>query len=127
MARQMPVWTIFFVVAGMASLGLPGLSGFVAEVHIFIGAFRAYPVVGALAVLTAAITATYLLRMFSQTFFGPLNPRWSGLREITWAERASYRLSFLTDASTTWQRVSFSALKAMAPGTVDIIESKARI
>jgi hypothetical protein len=46
---------------------------------------------------------------------------------ITWAERASYRLSFLTDASTTWQRVSFSALKAMAPGTVDIIESKARI
>ena len=42
----------------MASLGLPGLSGFVAEVHIFIGTFRAYPVVGALAVLTAASTAT---------------------------------------------------------------------
>jgi len=46
---------------------------------------------------------------------------------ITWAERAGYRLSFLTDASTTWQRVSFSALKAIAPGTVDIIESKVRI
>lgn len=88
MARQMPIWTVFFVIAGLASLGLPGMSGFIAEVHIFIGAFRAYPVVGGLAVLTAAITATYLLRMFSQAFFGEFNPRWSGLREINYRERA---------------------------------------
>jgi len=88
MAKQMPIWTVFFVIAGLASLGLPGMSGFVAEVHIFIGAFRAYPVVGGLAVLTAAITATYLLRMFSQAFFGEFNPRWSELKEITYAERA---------------------------------------
>ena len=86
-ARVMPLWAVFFVIAGLASLGLPGLSGFVAEVHIFIGAFRAYPIVGGLAVLTAAITATYLLRMMSQAFFGEMNPRWSGLREITWGER----------------------------------------
>ncbi|MBM3138909.1 MAG: NADH-quinone oxidoreductase subunit M [Candidatus Rokubacteria bacterium] len=88
MARQMPVWAIFFVIAGLASLGLPGLSGFVAELHIFIGAFRAYPVVGGLAVLTAAITATYLLRMFSSVFFGEFSTRWSALKEITWPERA---------------------------------------
>jgi NADH-quinone oxidoreductase subunit M len=87
MAKQMPIWTVFFVVASLASLGLPGLSGFVAELHIFIGAFRSYPIVGGLAVLTAAITATYLLRMLSQSFFGEMNPRWSGLREMTWAER----------------------------------------
>jgi NADH-quinone oxidoreductase subunit M len=88
MAKQMPIWTIFFVFASLASAGLPGLSGFIAEVHIFIGAFRAYPIVGGLAVLTAAITATYLLRMLSQAFFGEMNPRWSTLTEITWAERA---------------------------------------
>jgi len=88
MAKQMPIWTVFFILASLASLGLPGLSGFVAEVHIFIGAFRAYPIVGGLAVLTAAITATYLLRMLSQAFFGEMNPRWTGLKEITWAERA---------------------------------------
>ncbi|MDA0269678.1 MAG: NADH-quinone oxidoreductase subunit M [Chloroflexi bacterium] len=88
MAKQMPIWTIFFVLASLASLGLPGLSGFIAEVHIFIGAFRSYPIVGGLAVLTAAITATYLLRMLSQAFFGEMNPRWTGLKEITWAERA---------------------------------------
>jgi NADH-quinone oxidoreductase subunit M len=88
MAKQMPIWTIFFIIGSMASLGLPGLSGFVAELHIFVGTFRAYPLVGGLAVLTAAITATYLLRMFSQAFFGEMNPRWSGLNEITWTERA---------------------------------------
>ena len=88
MAKQMPIWTIFFVIASLASLGLPGLSGFIAEVHIFIGAFRSYPIVGGLAVLTAAITATYLLRMFAQAFFGEFNERWSGLKEITYAERA---------------------------------------
>ena len=88
MAKQMPVWAAFFVIAGLASLGLPGLSGFVAELHIFIGAFRAYPVVGGLAVLTAAITATYLIRMFAQSFFGEMHPAWSGMREMTWPERA---------------------------------------
>ena len=88
MAKQMPIWTVFFILASLASLGLPGLSGFVAELHIFVGTFRAYPIVGGLAVLTAAITATYLLRMFAQAFFGEMNPRWTGLREITWTERA---------------------------------------
>ena len=88
MARVMPVWSIFFVIAGLASFGLPGLSGFVAELHIFIGAFRAYPVVGALAVITAAITATYLLRMFAQAFYGEPSPRWASLSDITWPDRA---------------------------------------
>lgn len=96
LARQMPIWTIFFVIAGLASLGLPGMSGFVAEVHIFIGAFRAYPIIGGLAVLTAGITATYLLRMFSQAFFGEFDTRWSHLGDITWAERAGAAVLAIT-------------------------------
>ena len=86
MAKQMPIWSIFFIFAAMASLGLPGLSGFIAEVHIFIGTFRAYPIVGGLAVLTAAFTATYLIRVLAQAFFGEMNPRWAHLQEITWTE-----------------------------------------
>lgn len=89
MARQMPIWAVFFVIAGLASFGLPFLSGFIAEFHIFVGAFQAYPLVGALAVLTAAITATYLLRMFAQAFFGDPSPRWSDVGEMTWTERAA--------------------------------------
>ena len=89
MARQMPIWAVFFVIAGLASFGLPFLSGFIAEFHIFVGAFQAYPLLGALAVLTAAITATYLLRMFAQAFFGDPSPRWSDVGEMTWTERAA--------------------------------------
>ncbi len=88
MAKQMPIWSIFFIFASMASLGLPGLSGFIAELHIFIGTFRSYPIVGGLAVLTAAITTTYLIRILAQAFFGEMNPRWAHLQEITWMERA---------------------------------------
>jgi len=89
LATKMPVWSIFFVIAGLASLGLPGLSGFVAELHIFIGVFQAYPIIGGLAVLTAAITATYLLRMFSTMFFGPVSSKWDKLNDMTYLERVS--------------------------------------
>jgi NADH-quinone oxidoreductase subunit M len=88
LAKQMPIWSVFFVFASLASLGLPGLSGFIAEVHIFIGAFRSYPIVGGLAVLTAAITTTYLMRALAQSFFGEANPKWDSLNEMTWIERS---------------------------------------
>jgi hypothetical protein len=44
---------------------------------------------------------------------------------ITWAERAHYRLIFLTDGSNPWQRVSFSALQSLAPAHVEIVERAA--
>ncbi len=85
-AQKMPLWAGFFVLAGMASFGLPGLSGFVAEFNIFVGLFRTYPVLGGIAVFVAAITAAYVLRMFAIAFFGELNPRWASLKEISVAE-----------------------------------------
>ncbi|MDO8616756.1 MAG: NADH-quinone oxidoreductase subunit M [Dehalococcoidia bacterium] len=82
-ARRMPRHSAFFAIAGLSSLGLPGLAGFVAEFHIFVGAFRAgYWWAGALGILAAAITATYILRMLAHAYFGPLNERWEGLKEM---------------------------------------------
>lgn len=89
LARHVPVVAALFAVAGFASLGLPGLSGFVAEFLIFAGLFERYPWFGALAVLGAAITATYILRLLATAFFGPVNPRWEGLRGPTAAEGLS--------------------------------------
>jgi len=89
LAKVMPIWVIFYAIAGLANVGLPGLSGFTAEFHIFVGTFRTYPLAGALAIFAAALTATYMLRMFSVVFFGPLNPRWASLKEMTLLERAS--------------------------------------
>lgn len=82
LARTMPWFTGFFAIACLASLGLPGLSGFVAELLIFLGAFETYPVVGLLCIATVALAATYMLRMVSRAFFGPLDPRWANLRDL---------------------------------------------
>ena len=52
-------------------MGLPGLSGFVAELLVFLGLFKTYPVLGMLGIIGAAITAVYILRLLAKVFFGP--------------------------------------------------------
>ncbi|MCH7997856.1 MAG: NADH-quinone oxidoreductase subunit M [Chloroflexi bacterium] len=87
LAQKTPRLAAFFAIAGLSSLGLPGLAGFVAEFHIFVGAFNTYPWAGALGILAAAITATYILRMLAMVFFGPFNERWAGLKEMRRGEQ----------------------------------------
>jgi len=89
LVNRMPLFVFFFGVAGLASLGLPGLSGFVAEFHIFVGAFKTYPWAAALGIFAAAMTAVYILRMMSMAMFGPVDDRWKELREMTVLERAT--------------------------------------
>jgi NADH-quinone oxidoreductase subunit M len=82
-AQRMPRHAAFWTIAGLSSLGLPGLAGFVAEFHIFVGVFRAgYWWAGALGILAAAITATYILRMLGRAYFGPFNEKWEKLVEM---------------------------------------------
>ena len=89
-AKKMPKHSAFWAIAGLSSLGLPGLAGFVAEFHIFVGTFRAgYEWAGALGILAAAITATYILRMLARAYFGPLNEKWEGLREMRIGEQVA--------------------------------------
>ena len=76
MAKPMRTTTALFVIAGLTSLGLPGLSGFVAELLVFLGLFQTYPILGALAVIGAAITAVYILRLVAKVFFGTTDQRW---------------------------------------------------
>jgi len=68
---------------GLTSLGLPGLSGFVAEFLIFMGVFRTYWPLAILAIIAAAITAVYIMRLLAKVFFGPLDPRWEHLKEAS--------------------------------------------
>ncbi|MGI8554506.1 MAG: complex I subunit 4 family protein [Dehalococcoidia bacterium] len=82
LVARMPRFVTFFVIAGFASFGLPGLSGFVAEFNIFVGTFRTYPLFGALGVFATVLTAAYIMRFFAFMFFGQLNPRWSALRDL---------------------------------------------
>ena len=89
LVHRMPLFVFFFGLAGLASLGLPGLSGFVAEFHIFVGAFRTYPWAGALGIFAAAMTAVYILRMMSMAMFGPVDDKWNDLKEMTYLERGT--------------------------------------
>ena len=87
LSKRMGVTGIFFTVAALTSLGLPGFSGFVAEFLVFVGTFRTYPFLGFLAILGAAITAVYMLRLLSKVFFGPLPSQWEGLSDASRHEK----------------------------------------
>ena len=76
LTKRMGITASLFVVAGLTSLGLPGLSGFVAELLVFLGLFQTYPVLGILGVVGAAITAVYILRLMAKVFFGQLGEQW---------------------------------------------------
>jgi NADH-quinone oxidoreductase subunit M len=89
LVHRMPLFVFFFGIAGLASLGLPGLSGFVAEFHVFVGAFKTYPWAAALGIFAAAMTAVYILRMMAMSFFGPFNEKWAELQEMTVLERGT--------------------------------------
>jgi len=83
LASRMPVNSFFFAIAGLASLGLPGLSGFIAEFMVFTGAFRTYLPLAILAVIGAALTAVYILRLLARTFMGEADEQWAGLTDAS--------------------------------------------
>jgi NADH-quinone oxidoreductase subunit M len=85
---RMGVICFFFAIAGLCSLGLPGMSGFIAEFMVFTGAFRTYLPLAILAVVGAAITAVYILRLLARTFFGEPDVQWSGLSDAGVMEKS---------------------------------------
>src|SRR3990170_1811041 len=88
LAHRMPFIATIMVVAGLASLGLPAMSGFVAEVTVFLGAAGRFQAPTILAVLGIVLTAGYILWMIQRVFWGEPSPRWEGLTDATaWWER----------------------------------------
>ena len=100
----MPFLSVGYIIAGLASLGLPGLSGFVAEMTIFLGSFESSPIYDAVlgdgnlfrhafALVTTTsivITAVYILRVVGKLLFGPVqNEHHRQLDDAHWYERFS--------------------------------------
>ena len=86
LAGRMPIVAIALAIAGFASLGLPGLSGFVSEVLVFFGGFRAYPWPTAFAVLGIILAAGYILWMLERSLFGPTRERFADLTDASLLE-----------------------------------------
>ena len=92
--KVIPFLSVAYVIAGLASLGLPGLSGFVAEMTIFVGAFQHhetfYRIVTIVAVSSIVITAVYILRVVAILLLGPTtNKHFEVLTDAKWYEKIS--------------------------------------
>ncbi|MCL4543625.1 MAG: NADH-quinone oxidoreductase subunit M, partial [Chloroflexi bacterium] len=81
LAAKMPAIAVTFVVAGLASLGLPGMSGFVAEFLVFIGTFPVWQLATILGAFGIVVTAGYLLWMLERVFMGPISEKWAHLTD----------------------------------------------
>ena len=89
--KVMPfIMTILFIV-GLCSLGLPGFSGFVAEVTVFMGSWQNpdafYRIATIAACMSIVVTAVYILRAISQAAMGPLKEGFTRLSDATWNEK----------------------------------------
>ena len=82
-AKRMPMLATLFTFAALASLGLPGLAGFVAEYMVFTGSFQVWTAVTVVSVFTMILTAAYLLWMIKRVFYGPFNKRWDWLPDAS--------------------------------------------
>ena len=78
LAKKMPVYTGVMAIAFFAAIGLPGMSGFISEVLVFLGSFKTYPVLTIISGLSIILGASYMLWTLQKIFFGNLPEKWQG-------------------------------------------------
>ncbi|EEF61134.1 complex I subunit 4 family protein [Pedosphaera parvula] len=84
--RVAPVFCGLMGISIFASLGLPGLNGFIGEFLIFKGSFPIVTWATAMSVIGLLVTAIFLLTIIQRVFNGPLNAKWAGLPDLTLKE-----------------------------------------
>ncbi|MFZ5648550.1 MAG: complex I subunit 4 family protein [Bacillota bacterium] len=82
LARQTPRLAVAFMMAAMASLGLPGLISFIPEFTIFVASFKVYGGLAVIGIAGIILTALYVLRAGANTLFGPPRPEYDHLEDI---------------------------------------------
>ena len=91
--KVMPFTISILFIVGFCSLGLPGLSGFVAEMTIFMGSWEHpdmfHRIATILACMSIVVTAVYILRAIGKTAMGPLKQEYSDLKDATWNEKSA--------------------------------------
>ena len=89
--KVMPFISTVFVIAGLCSLGLPGFSGFVAEMTVFMGSWQnsvgAYRVATIISAASIVVTAVYILRATGKTIMGPISSEHALLSDASWNEK----------------------------------------
>lgn len=118
-----PFISTVFVIAGLCSLGLPGLSGFVAEMTVFMGAWQNpdgwYRLATILAIASIVVTAVYILRATGKTIMGPMSSVYEKLPDATWNEKLAAGLLITGIVIIGVAPILIS--KLIAPGTENIM------
>ena len=87
LANRMPVYTVLFAISLFASMGMPGLNGFIGEFTILRGAFEVSAIWAGFAVLGIVLGAAYLLWLFQRVMLGPItDPKNEGVRDMNLRE-----------------------------------------
>jgi NADH-quinone oxidoreductase subunit M len=118
--KVMPFASAVMFIAGLASLGLPGLSGFVAEMTVFMGSWERqgnlYKVATILACASIVVTAVYVLRAIGSTVMGPLDKeKYASLGDAAWYER--WAAVILVIGILAMGMLPFWLNELVAPGT----------
>jgi NADH-quinone oxidoreductase subunit M len=118
--KVMPFASAVMFIAGLASLGLPGLSGFVAEMTVFMGSWERqgtlYKVATILACASIVVTAVYVLRAIGSTVMGPLDEqKYGNLGDAAWYER--WAAVILVIGILAMGMLPFWLNELVAPGT----------
>jgi NADH-quinone oxidoreductase subunit M len=91
LSKKLPFVGVTFTIGALASSGLPGTANFIAELLVILGAWKHYPIPAVAATFGIVITATYMLRAVAKIFFGPMNPKWEGIKDaVSVRERLPY-------------------------------------
>ncbi|AFZ47709.1 NADH dehydrogenase subunit M [Cyanobacterium stanieri PCC 7202] len=85
--RGLPVTGSLMILGVMASAGIPGMVGFIAEFLVFRGSFPIFPIPTLLCLVGTGLTAVYFLLMVNRVFFGRLTTELASLPRVMWSER----------------------------------------
>ena len=85
--RGLPITGSLMILGVMASVGIPGMAGFIAEFLVFRGSFPVFPIQTLLCLVGSGLTAVYFLLMVNRVFFGQLTPELAQLPRVSWSER----------------------------------------
>jgi len=123
LGAKVPVYAGIVTVASFASLGLPGLAGFISEFLCFLGAFEVWKLHTVLSVAGLLITAAFFLRMLEKVFLGPLNQRWAALEDINFRELCAVApLTLLTVLLGIWPRLALDVMSPTLSALADLLK-----
>ncbi|NJO59948.1 MAG: NADH-quinone oxidoreductase subunit M [Richelia sp. RM2_1_2] len=85
--RGLPLISALLVLGGMASAGIPGMTGFIAEFLAFQGSFSVFPIQTLLCVVATGLTAVYFVILLNRTCFGKLDNKLAYYPKVFWSEK----------------------------------------